>query len=92
MEYEPLPIQTTDEFERDLDILRHQGRDLDELKAVVSALRTHGHVEGYNDHQLSGRWADCRELHLASDWLLVYKIHDGYLKLVRTGSHDSIFP
>ena len=46
----------------------------------------------YKDHALQGNWKGFRELHVQSDWLLIYKI-DGkklILTLVRTGSHDKI--
>lgn len=46
----------------------------------------------YKDHALQGNWKGFRELHIQSDWLLIYKI-DGkklILTLVRTGSHNKI--
>lgn len=46
----------------------------------------------YKDHALQGNWKGFRELHVQSDWLLIYKI-DGkklILTLVRAGSHDKI--
>ncbi len=46
----------------------------------------------YKDYALQGNWKGFRELHIQSDWLLIYKI-DGkklILTLVRTGSHNKI--
>ena len=47
----------------------------------------------YKDHALSGNWQGYRELHIESDWLLIYKINKDVviLTLVRTGSHDQLF-
>lgn len=45
----------------------------------------------YRDHKLLGRWHDCRECHLAGDWLLIYQISEAFLTLERTGSHSELF-
>lgn len=47
----------------------------------------------YRDHALKGEWEGYRELHVAADWLLIYRINKGELQLVltRTGSHDDLF-
>lgn len=52
----------------------------------------------YRAHALKGNYKGFSELHVASDWLLVYKIEkdpDGFdtlvLFLTDTGSHDDIF-
>lgn len=88
-----LPIRTTDEFERDLDKLRRRDKDLDELWEIVSVLQAEEKFDrdAYRDHALHGQWADCRDLHVEDDWLLIYKIEDGYLNLIRTGRHEDIF-
>lgn len=46
----------------------------------------------YKDHALKGEWAGYREIHIAGDWLLIYKINKDELELVltRTGSHDEL--
>lgn len=62
------------------------------LRALVAqdenALRTR-----YRDHALKDEWEGYRELHVAADWLLIYRINKGELQLVltRTGSHDDLF-
>jgi mRNA interferase YafQ len=45
----------------------------------------------YRDHKLVGDWRDCRECHLAGDWLLIYKSSEEVLTLERTGSHSELF-
>lgn len=45
------------------------------------------------DHSLSGEYDGHRECHIASDWLLIYKIEKEImtLTLTRTGSHSDLF-
>jgi len=43
------------------------------------------------DHQLSGEWSGYREFHISGDLLLIYKIENGVLYLVRIGSHSQLF-
>ena len=46
----------------------------------------------YNDHLLFNRRPE-RDLHIKSDWLLIYKIDQEklILALARTGSHSELF-
>lgn len=50
-------------------------------------------LKNYKDHQLKGSHKGLRELHLESDWLLVYKIDKNELKLylLSTGTHNEVF-
>ena len=43
------------------------------------------------DHSLKGDWQGFREFHVSGDLLVVYKIKDDVLHLVRIGSHSQIF-
>jgi len=43
------------------------------------------------DHQLKENWVGYRELYISGDLLLVYKITENTLTLVRIGSHSEIF-
>lgn len=46
----------------------------------------------YKDHALTGDWKDFRDCHIKPDLLLIYsKRMDGFLQLVRLGSHSEIF-
>ena len=44
----------------------------------------------YRDHALIGNWEGYRECHLAFDLVLVYKLYDKTLELVRIGTHSEI--
>lgn len=43
------------------------------------------------DHSLSGNWSGYREFHISGDLLLIYKIENKILYLVRIGSHSQLF-
>jgi mRNA interferase YafQ len=43
------------------------------------------------NHSLSGDRTHHLECHIAPDWLLIYKIENDELFLVRTGSHSDLF-
>ena len=45
----------------------------------------------YRDHPPRGSWKGYRELHLESDWLLIYRVEGTELHLVRTGTHADLF-
>ncbi len=47
--------------------------------------------ERYKDHALTHNWKDYRELHIESDWLLIYQINSSELLLVRMGTHSDLF-
>jgi mRNA interferase YafQ len=45
----------------------------------------------YHDHELDGKWADHRECHIKTNFLLIYlKTNDSALHLVRLGSHAEL--
>ena len=45
----------------------------------------------YRDHILAGKFAGCRECHIAPDWLLIYKITEKTLVFIRIGTHSDLF-
>lgn len=46
----------------------------------------------YKDHALSGNWRGCRDVHIAPDWLLIYRhVDDATLRFERTGTHADLF-
>ena len=64
------------------------------LDAIIDALARGEKLDhSFKDHALSGKFADCRECHIKSDLLLVYKIENNnlLLVLVNLGSHPSLF-
>lgn len=43
------------------------------------------------DHTLVGNWSGFRECHIKPDLLLIYRIQQSELQLVRLGSHNDLF-
>jgi len=43
------------------------------------------------DHSLSGEWKDTREFHISGDLLVIYRIENSTLQLLRIGTHSQLF-
>jgi mRNA interferase YafQ len=44
-----------------------------------------------HDHSLEGKWGQYREFHIGGDMLVIYKIENKTLFLVRIGTHNQLF-
>jgi mRNA interferase YafQ len=87
-----LTLLTTRAFERDLRRVRKQGNDLDKLEAIVDLLQDRRHLPTRcRLHSLRGNWAGHWDCHAEPDWLLLYRVTEKELILVRTGSHPELF-
>lgn len=43
------------------------------------------------DHELMGNYKDTKEFHISGDLLVVYRIEDNTLELLRIGTHSQLF-
>jgi len=89
-----LEIVLSNRFKKDLKLAARRGYDFDLLSGVVEKLASRESLPEKNrDHELSGDYAGFRECHLAPDWLLIYRVHEGdlILYLMRTGTHSDLF-
>ncbi|MHC5216662.1 type II toxin-antitoxin system YafQ family toxin [Enterococcus sp. LJL128] len=91
-----MKIRTVPTFERNYKALKKKHYDMTKFEVVLDLLLsqdTEQLVHKYGDHALKGNKKGLRELHIESDWLLVYRIDNGCLELwlLATGSHDQIF-
>lgn len=43
------------------------------------------------DHDLAGNYKDTREFHISGDLLVIYRINDNTLELLRIGTHSQLF-
>lgn len=87
-------ITFTNQFKRDLKLIRKQGKDENKLKTIVELLANGEQLPlKHKDHCLTGNYSGCRECHIEPDWLLIYEIieNDLILYLTRTGSHSDLF-
>jgi mRNA interferase YafQ len=87
-----LELRTTTAFERDLRRVNKQGKDLDKLETIVNTLQSREKLPARcRPHSLRGIWTGHWDCHVEPDWLLLYKVTDEALILVRTGSHAELF-
>jgi mRNA interferase YafQ len=79
---------------------KHRKCNFEELKRVMRRLAQGEALEPrLRDHALRGRYparrggfTDCRECHVANDWLLVYRLpDDDTVHFIRTGTHSDLF-
>lgn len=87
-----LKLNTSTKFKKDYRLCIKRGYNLNLLQAVVDTLRIPAPLPLKNkEHGLSGNYSGCRECHILSDWLLIYRIEGEELYLIRTGSHADLF-
>jgi mRNA interferase YafQ len=87
-----LTLKTTKRFKKDLKRVAKQGKNIDDLHYVVDLLQAGKPLDaGFFDHSLTADWKGHRECHLEPDWLLIYRIKNNELVLVRTGRHAEMF-
>ena len=82
----------TSQFKKDFKLQEKRGKDIGLLKTVINFLVSEKKLAlQYRDHALKGKFKDFRECHLASDWLLIYKIEGDNIYFTRTGTHSDLF-
>ena len=87
-----LDLRTTTVFERDLRRVQKQGKDLDKLETIVNLLQAREPLPARcRPHPLRGNWAGHWDCHVEPDWILLYKLTEEALVLVRTESHAALF-
>ena len=87
-------IQFTNQFKKDLKLVKKQGKDLDKLFEVINILANGEKLDTkFKDHDLSGSYKGTRECHIEPDWLLIYEIDNNalILMLYRLGTHSELF-
>lgn len=85
-------LARTNPFKRDYKKAKRRGQDISKLLEVVSRLASGEKLEPrYRDHTLGREYLDCRECHIEPDWLLIYRLTEEELVLIRTGSHSDLF-
>lgn len=85
------PVFTTS-FRQDWKHVKKRGYDLAELQKVIDLLVNEITLPTkYLDHQLTGNLKSHRELHVAPDWLLMYKKTATDCIFTHTGTHSDLF-
>lgn len=87
-----LKVIYSNKFKKDYKQIKKRGYKIDKLEKVFKLLINEEPLpEKYLNHTLTGNFADLSECHIESDWLLIYTVEDGFLKLARTGTHSDLF-
>ena len=79
-------------FKKDYKKLSNIDKEL--LREVVTTLANGDRLDfRYKDPKLIGNFVNCRECHIKSDLLLIYRIESNVLELalVRVGNHSKLF-
>jgi mRNA interferase YafQ len=80
------------QFRRDVRRAEKRGKNMSRLRELITLLLAADALPArYKDHPLRGSWKGYRDAHIESDWLLIYRVVDDELHLVRTGSHADLF-
>lgn len=85
-------VHSSTAFEKDVARLIRRNKDMEKLKPVILSLSEGKKLDPmYRDHKLSGNYYGCRDCHIESDWILIYKCDEENLYLIRTGTHSDLF-
>lgn len=80
------------QYKKDLRAAERQHKPIERLDEALALLAGRQPLtRSCHDHPLKGEWRGFRELHLAPDWLLVYRVEGDELLLAGLGSHDDLF-
>ena len=89
-----LRLLYTNQFKKDYKLAVRRGCNAKKLEKVLNFLCNGDPLPEKNrDHMLlnSKGYKGVRECHISPDWLLIYKIENNELHLIRTGSHSDLF-
>ncbi len=87
-----MKLTRTNQFKKDYKRAKKQRKDLGLLKDIIQKLTNREKLPPkHKDHQLGGTLSSFRELHIQSDWLLIYQAQQNHLILARLGSHSELF-
>lgn len=82
------------QFKKDLNLAKKRKLDLELVYEVMDKIETLNEIPvKYKDHPLISNWKGYRELHISSDWLLIYKVDHNKKEIfyARTGTHSDLF-
>jgi mRNA interferase YafQ len=87
-----LTLRRISQFKKDYKRCLKRGCEIVKLHNVIELLANSKKLDvKYKDHSLLGEYRDCRECHIEPDWLLIYKLTENELVLIRTGTHTDLF-
>jgi mRNA interferase YafQ len=85
-------VRRSGQFRKDLRLAQRRGRDLAKLADILDILMASRSLPAAcRDHPLKGDWRGCLDCHIEPDWLLIYRVTEDEIELVRTGTHADLF-
>ncbi len=80
------------QFKRDVNLAAKRGKDMGKLRDVIALLLAGQPLpRELGDHPLKGEWKSSRNLHIESDWVLIYCVDGETVRFERTGTHADLF-
>ena len=87
-----LDIATHKNFSKGLQKARLNPTNTAKLFMYISLLLNENELPGESkDHDLTGNYKDTREFHISGDLLVVYRIENDTLELLKIGTHSQLF-
>lgn len=85
-------VTFTTRFNRDWKRCRKRGYNRRDLEIVTDTLAKGIQLAPKHDpHKLVGNYVGCWGCHIRPDWVLIYKIEETEIILVRTGTHSDLY-
>lgn len=86
-------FRRTNKFKKDYKREKKTHGDLDDLLGPVlqHLLEEKALPKKLQDHPLGGDWKDHRDCHIKPDLVLIYKVDEEAVTIVRIGSHSELF-
>ncbi len=85
-------LEVTKTFKKDISKLKYSNEHYSKYIVYLASLLENKPLppESLN-HKLKGKWSDFMEFHVSGDLLVIYRIEEDTLQLVRIGSHSQLF-
>jgi len=86
-------LSFANKFKKDFQLCKKRNFEVEKMEEIFIYLAQTGNVpEKFKPHKLSGKYSNCWECHIESDWLLIWHIHsENEIYLIRTGTHSDLF-
>jgi mRNA interferase YafQ len=86
-------LQHSKTFRKDLKKLRRRAKDITKLQHILRSLQHDVTLlpQQRKHELLMGKYKHTFNVHIESDWLLIYRLVGDCLTLLRTGTHADIF-
>ncbi|MDE6991137.1 MAG: type II toxin-antitoxin system YafQ family toxin [Lachnospiraceae bacterium] len=86
-----LTLSASTAYKKDIKLCKKRGYNLALLNAAINTLLIPEPLPAKNrDHSLSVNHSGERECYIAPDWILIYRVNNEELYLVRTGTHADL--